>query len=206
MLFSGRDAWRNGFYAYGGTVWSPVGFDEDGLRFKILLSGGLYRYFAGNLNEDVTGTQWAAAFMPGWRFKRGPLEVKIFFGPEIATHRLWPDDPDNRLRGRSFGVRFAAEFWAEPTPLTLVTGDAALSSVGSNYAARIAFGWKVFEMFYVGPETQIYGADDYKQLRFGLHITSMKTGDVEWSAALGWALDTDQRSSLYARLGLLLKM
>ena len=206
MLFSGRDVWRSGLYAYGGAVWAPTGFEDDGLLLKILLSGGVYRYFAGNLDQDVTGAQWAAAFMPGWRFKRGPLEVKIFFGPEIASHRLWPDDPDNRLRGRTFGLRFAAEFWAEPTPLTMFAADASLSSVGASYSARLAFGWKVFQLFYVGPEAQVYGADKYDQLRFGAHITSMKTDNVEWSAALGWAFDTDRRASLYARLGLLLKM
>lgn len=206
MLFSGRDVWRSGLYAYGGAVWAPLGFEEDGLLLKILLSGGLYQYFAGNLDQNVLGAQWAAAVMPGWRFKRGPLEIKIFFGPEVSRHRLWPDDPDNRLRGDTFGLRFAAELWSEPTPLTMIAADASLSSVGASYSARLAFGYKVFQLFYLGPETQVYGADKYDQLRFGAHITSMKTDNVEWSAALGWAFDTDRRGSLYARLGLLLKM
>ena len=169
MLFSGRDVWRSGLYAYGGAVWAPTGFEDDGLLLKILFSGGVYRYFAGNLDQDVLGAQWAAAVMPGWRFKRGPVEIKIFFGPEIAKHRLWPDDPDNRLRGDTFGVRFAAEFWTEPTPLTMVAADASLSSVGPSYSARLAFGWKVFQLFYLGPEAQVYGADNYDQLRFGAH-------------------------------------
>ncbi len=206
MLFSGRDVWRSGAFAYGGTVWAPTGFEEDGLLLKILLAGGVYRYFAGDLDRDVIGAEWTAAMMPGWRVKRGPLEVKIFFGPEIQSHRLWPDDPDNRLRGRTFGLRFAAEFWTEPTPMTMIAGDASLSSVGSSYSARLAFGWKLFELFYIGPETQAYGADAYNQLRFGAHITSMKTGDTEWSAAVGWAFDSDRRSSLYVRLGLLFKL
>jgi Cellulose biosynthesis protein BcsS len=206
MLFSGRDVWRSGLYAYGGMVWAPTGFEDDGLLLKILLSGGLYQYFAGNLDQNVIGAEWAATFMPGWRFKRGPVEIKIFFGPEFARHRLWPDDSDNRLRGDTFGMRFAAELWSEPTPLTMIAADASLSSVGSSYSARLAVGYKVFQLFYLGPETQVYGADKYDQLRFGVHITSMKTEDVEWSAALGWAFDTDRHASLYARLGLLLKM
>lgn len=206
MLFSGRDIWRNGLFTYGGAVWAPSGFEEDGLLLKILLSGGLYRYFAGGLDQEVIGAEWAAALMPGWRFKRGPLEFKIFFGPELATHRLWPNDADNRLRGRTFGLRFATELWTEPTPQTMAAADASLSSVGSSYSARVAFGWKLFDLFYAGPETQVYGADDYSQLRFGAHITSMKTDDTEWSAAVGWALDSDRRSSLYVRLGLMRKL
>jgi hypothetical protein len=31
MLFSGRDIWRNGAFAYGGFVHAPGGLDEDGL-------------------------------------------------------------------------------------------------------------------------------------------------------------------------------
>jgi len=65
MLFSGRDVWRQGLFAYAGTAWAPGGINEDGLRLKILLSGGLYRYYAGSLGEDVTGAEWLAALMPG---------------------------------------------------------------------------------------------------------------------------------------------
>ena len=43
-------------------------------------------------------------------------------------------------------------------------------------------------------------------MRFGAHITSMKTDSVEWSAAPRLGLDTDDRSSPYLRLGLLLKL
>ena len=66
MLFSGRDLWRNGAFAYGGFVYAPGGLDQDGLLLKILLSGGLYRYDATNLGgERVIGTEWLAQVLPG---------------------------------------------------------------------------------------------------------------------------------------------
>ena len=72
---------------------------------------------------------------------------------------------------------------------------------------RLAYGWRVFEGlldgFYVGPETQYFGAEGYRQARFGAHITSMKTDATEWSAAGGWARDTDGRASPYLRLGVM---
>lgn len=204
ILFSGRDIWRNGVFANGGLLWAPNGFDQDGVLLKVLLSGGLYRYNAGSLGgQQVIGAEWLAQVMPGWRVKRGALEAKVFFGPEIQNHRLWPDDPANRLRGRELGLRFAVDLWDEPTPATMAAADASLSSVGSNYSARAAFGWRVLDQFYAGPETQVYGGDGYRQLRFGVHITSMKTGATEWSAAGGWAVDSDQRSSPYVRLGVM---
>ena len=49
----------------------------------------------------------------------------------------------------------------------------------------------------------MYGGDGYRQFRAGVHITSMKTGNTEWSAAVGWSIDSDQQSSPYVRLNLL---
>jgi len=208
MLFSGRDIWRNGAFVYGGFVHSPGGLDQDGLLLKILLSGGLYRYDASNLGgERVTGTEWLAQVLPGWRIKRGDAEFKFFVGPDIQDHRLRPDDPENKLRGRSFGLRMAAEFWYEPTPNTMIASDVSLSSIATSDTAQIAYGWRILDDMlggvYVGPELQYFGSDGYRHLRIGAHVTTMKTADVEWSAAAGWAKDSAGRSSPYLRLNLL---
>jgi len=204
ILFSGRDFWRNGAFLYGGTTWAPGGFEQDGFLFKFLISGGLYRYNAGDLDgAEVVGAEARGAIMAGWRMKRGPLEAKIFFGPEFQNNWLWPDDPGNRLRGRAVGLRFAIDLWMEPTPTTMAAGDASLSTIGANYSARAAYGWKLFNRFYAGPESQVYGGDGYAQLRFGAHLTSLRTGITEWSAGCGWAVDSDRRRSLYLRLGLM---
>ncbi len=208
ILFSGRDLWRNGVFLYGGLLAAPSGFERDGLMFKLVYSSGLYRYNAGSLGgARVVGFEALGAVMPGFRIKRGPVEMKVFFGPELQYHYLSPNDPDNRLHGRQFGLRFAAELWAEPTDATMVAADVAFSTIVSNYSGRIAFGWKMFDMFYAGPESQVYGGDGYAQWRFGAHVTSLKTGETtEWSAAGGLAIDTDRRASAYLRLGLLQRM
>ena len=67
----------------------------------------------------------------------------------------------------------------------------------------LGVGWHVLGEFYLGPETQVYGGDGYRQFRLGAHVTSMKTGDTEWSAAAGWSFDTDRQSSPYVRLNLM---
>jgi hypothetical protein len=51
-LFSGRDLWRNGAFAYGGMPIAPGGVDQDGFMFKLLLSDGPYRYNTGSLGGD----------------------------------------------------------------------------------------------------------------------------------------------------------
>lgn len=207
MLFSGRDIWRNGAFAHGGFIVAPSGLDQDGLLLKIVLSGGLYRYHAQNLGERVVGAEWLAQVLPGWRIKRGDVEFKVFMGSEIQSHHLRPDDPANRLRGISYGVRVAAEAWYEPTAETMIAADVSLSSIATGNSARAAFGWRVLEEMlggvYVGPEIQYFGSDGYKHSRLGAHVTSMKTEDTEWSAAAGWARDSTGRSSPYVRLGIL---
>lgn len=207
ILFSGRDIWRNGAFAYGGFLIAPGGFDQDGFMLKLLMSGGLYRYNAGSLGgEKVIGAEWLGQVLPGFRIKRGNAELKFFFGPELQRHKLWPDDPDNRLRGHALGLRMASELWYQPTPLTLITGDASLSSIDTSHAARLAFGWRMADEifngngFYLGPESQYFGSDGYRHWRLGLHITSLKTETTEWSASGGWARDSDGRSSPYVRL------
>jgi hypothetical protein len=209
ILFSGRDVWRNGVFAYGGLLIAPGGFEQDGLMLKLLLSGGLYRYNAGNLGDnEVIGSEWLLQVLPGVRIKRGNAEMKFFFGPEWQRHRLLPDDPGNRLTGQNIGLRMAGELWHEPTPATLIAGDVSLSSIATSHSARLAFGWRVADEifngdgFYVGPETQYFGSDGYRHWRLGVHITSLKTEATEWSASVGFARDSDGRASPYVRLNL----
>ncbi len=208
LLFSGRDIWRNGVFAHGGFIVAPNGLDRDGLLLKVMLSGGLYRYEAQILGgERVIGAEWLANVLPGWRIKRGNAEFSVFMGPEIQNHYLRPDDSANRLRGYSYGLRVAAEAWYEPTTEMMVAADVSLSSIATSNSARIAYGWQVLEEMlggiYIGPEVQYFGSDGYRQGRLGMHITSMKTEDTEWSAAAGWARDSAGRSSPYVRLSIL---
>ena len=96
----GRDVWRNGAFAYGGLLIAPGGFEDDGLMFKLVLSGGLYRYNAGDLGSQVViGSEMTGQILPGWRIKRGGIEAKIFLGLDIERHSLTPDDPANKLAG-----------------------------------------------------------------------------------------------------------
>jgi hypothetical protein len=202
VLFSGTDLWFNGAFAHGGLLWSPGGLNRDGFTFKALIAGGVYRYNAGDLGgARVDGTEIAGQLLPGWRIKRGRLEVKAFVGMDLQRNRLSPDDPGNSLRGNKIGVRFSAELWNEPTPTTMFAADASVSTIATDYSARAAFGWRAFDRFYLGPETQVYGADGYRQLRFGLHFTGFKMGTSEWCAAAGWSIDTDSRSGPYVRIG-----
>ena len=202
IVFSNRDVWLNGAFLSGGVLWSPTALDDSGLLFKLLISGGLYRYNAGDLGgERVVGQELMVQLLPGWHVVRPGFEAKVFWGSEYQHHQLSPNDPGNTLNGGKFGLRFSGEVWDEPTATTMIAGDASISTVGGGSSARLGFGWKVLDMFYSGPEAQVYHGDGYSQWRWGVHITIFKTGDAEWSDTGGWAIDTNNRSSPYLRLG-----
>jgi hypothetical protein len=206
IVFSGRDLWRNGAFVYGGFLLAPGGFEHDGLLLKVVSSGGLYRYRADDLGSlNVVGAELAGQILPGWRIKRHNTEFKFFMGPDLERHFLWPDDLGNRLRGTNFGLRAAVETWTEPTANTMLITDLSLSTIATNWSARVAGGMRVLEDmfvdgFYVGPEVHHFGQDGYRHTRFGAHFTGLKTDNYEWSAAAGWAHDSERTSSPYVRL------
>ena len=203
LLFSSTDLWRQGGFSHGGLLWAPWRLNRDGPVLKLMFGGGVYHYLSGALGDtDVRGVETAGSIQTGWRFVRESLTATVFFGADFQRHRLTPDDPSAGLRGNYAGVRGGFELWYQPTEMTMIAADAALSSIGLSYNARLAMGWRVFDRFYLGPEVQSFAADDnYRQIRAGLHITGFRTLNFEWSGGIGWAEDSDHRSSLYAKLG-----
>ena len=203
LLYAGADFWRQGGFSHGGILWAPAGLDRSGAVLKLLVGGGLYRYTSGALgNVEVRGDELTSSLQAGWRYIRGKLAITGFLGADFKHHQLTPDDPSAGLRGTYAGARTGFELWYEPTDATMVSADASVSTIGPSYNARLAAGWRLFDQFYLGPEVQAFAADDnYQQFRAGAHVTGLHTGDFEWSVGVGWASDSDDESSLYARIG-----
>ena len=221
LYFAGADGWEHGAFLHTGFAWSPDGLYNSGLVFKLLLGGGIYSYQSGALGgAEVTGRQALAALLPGWRFKADGFEVTFYAGPDFQYHQFDPDDPGNPLRGFHVGARFAADLWWQPTPWWMAATNLSFSTIGYGYSARVATGVRLFDLAFVGPEAQIlgcggyqsfhmgtwaFGCDNYWQWRAGAHVTALRTGAFEWTAAAGWVEDSDQRGGIYGRLGLLVR-
>jgi hypothetical protein len=129
----------------------------------------------------------------------------VFAGFDLQDFRLTPNDPDSRLNGRHVGLRAGFELWYQPNPGTMLAADGSISSIGAGEHVRVAYGWRIFDWFYLGPEAQIYHTDPYVHTRFGAHVTAFKFFDREWTAAVGYASDNDRRSGIYLRVGLLVR-
>lgn len=200
MLFAGADLWRNGGFLHGGFVWSPDGLDREGFTAKLMAGTGSYAYRMGATTIDGHAT--VVDILPGWRFKPGGADVTVYAGLDFQHHRFSPDDLTNRVRGSHLGLRVGADVWWEPTAATMLNAGANYATVGSGYWARAAYGWRAFG-FYVGPEAVALGDDSYRQWRVGAHITALKTGVIEWSFGAGYVSDSDSRSGIYGRVGVL---
>jgi hypothetical protein len=202
LYFSGADLWRDGAFLHSGLLWSPDALGREGFTLKLMWGGGAYRYRSGALGgAEVAGRELSVAVLPGWRFKHDKIQLTVFAGLDAQEHRLFPDDRGSRLRGNMVGLRGAFDLWYQPSPDMMLAVDASASSIGPDYTARTAVGWRVADSFYAGPEVQVLTCDDYRQFRVGAHVTAFKTDIFEWSGALGEAWDSDHRASLYGRLG-----
>ena len=177
----------------------------DALAIKNLSFDSYLRQKATELaEEDREATGRVAivmSVMPGVRFTRGGVTAFIFAGLDYQVHVLSRDDPGNDIRGRHSGVRIAADLWYQPTPVTMLAVSATLTSIDQAYAMRTAYGWRVLNRFWLGPEAVVYGASNYRQLRVGAHLTGLDFLWLEWQAAFGYAADDDGNRGVYVRLG-----
>jgi Cellulose biosynthesis protein BcsS len=203
LIFTGTDLWRYGAFFYGGTLWTPAGVDADGFTLKMLLNGGGYTYTAGDLHADVDGTMLSASVLPGWRFTRNKLIVTVFAGPVVQDYRLTPNDPGSRLHGLYLGMQFAGDVWYQPTATTMAAINGTFTTVGPTGSLRLAFGYKLFEPAFIGPEIEEIWCGNFDEVQFGAHVTGLRTKALEWSASSGWTLTSDQRSGPYLRIGVL---
>jgi len=201
LLFAGTDLWRYGAFLYGGGLWSPAGSDRDGFTLKVLLNGGGYSYTSGDLHSDIDGTMLSAAATPGWRITRDGLTITLFTGPVVQDYRLTPNDPGSRLHGLYVGAQFATDVWYQPSANTMAAVSGSIASIGPTGSVRAAVGIRVFDSFFVGPETRALWCADFQQMQFGAHLTGFRTNALEWSAGGGWLMDSDHRSGPYLRLG-----
>ena len=203
MFYAGAEVWRGGWSAHGGFIWSPQGLYEAGFAMKILSAGGVYHYMAGTTR--TTGIYGLDAVMPGWRFKSGKLEVFAYLGLDLQNHRTIPDDPGAQLRGFKTGARLGVDAWYEPTETTMVAGSISASTIGANFWSRAAYGWRVKDIAWVGPDVHVIASEVYQQYRIGAHATAFRTGRWEWSGGAGVFVDSDKVAGPYARLGVLVR-
>jgi hypothetical protein len=85
----------------------------------------------------------------------------------------------------------------------MLAANGSISTIIARYSARIAYGWRTFGLFYLGPEAGTFVCVGYRPYCLGAHLTGFKTGALEWSTAISWSDDSDHRANAYFRFGVL---
>jgi hypothetical protein len=86
-----------------------------------------------------------------------------------------------------------------PTPQTLVYGEAEYSTAFHSYFAKAKFGYDVTQtqQVFIGPEVAASGNQRYDQWRVGAHVTQLKFGKINMDISAGYAHDSSVGASAY---------
>lgn len=198
LMFGGYDVWSNGTSSYAGLHWAANGLNDDGFILRLSMSNAMERFRTPS--RTYTTTIYRAALMPGWRFKRGEYELRLYAGPDFEHHNLTPDNLKRKWRGPHAGLRVAAETWAQPTPELMLATAFYATTIAGGYGFRAAAGWRLIDAFWVGPELSGSRDEFSRQTRLGIHLTGLQSGAFEWSAAIGVVSDSFGRNGGYGRL------
>jgi len=205
-LFSGYNELRfYGAFGNAGGIWAPAGLDHDSFATKFLAYGGIYTYPSEGLHTDVRVTQLSGAVLPGWRMNDNDAFIGFYVGPIVQDYKLAPYDPKSLLRGFYAGAQMSVDAWYQLSPASMIALDGSIASIALIGSARAATGWRIFDSFYLGPEAQALWCVDYQEWRLGAHVTAFRFGGLEWSAAVGAALDSFNRLGPYVRGGVILR-
>lgn len=201
LFYSGFDLWNFGYAGYAGAQWAPGSLNSDGFVLSAFVSDGIERF-------DTPTTRYRtailrASILPGWRFKRGNLEVKVFAGPDFEYDAFAPTQAYRLPHRSSVGARAAVDLWWEPTATTMLSASASVTSIANGFSTRVAGGWRVLETGWIGPEIAMSSDRFSEQYRVGAHLTGLRTGAFEWSLAAGYVQDSFRRSGMYGRISVL---
>ena len=144
-----------------------------------------------------------AMLVAGYEWKLGTTYVGLYGGAEVdarvATKSFSIDRPAR------LGPRLQLDIWSNPTPETLVHYAGNLGGGTFHVWSRLALGWRVFDLGFLGPEAEIYREKDYSKNRLGIHLTGLKLLGTEMRLSGGWQRSARTEKGVYATLGLLWK-
>lgn len=173
-----------------GTIAPFAPMNKTGIRMRIGGLAGSYKYVSTSPGVgSVTGRETSASLMGGYEWVQPGTTVSVFAGVEIQNRTISKPDPNNTVVGTSFGLKTALDFYSNPTPYTMVSGNFTYSTNNSAYYARMKAGLAMFSQVFVGPEILFLGDTFYGQWRFGAHLTGIKMGALQFGVSGGYVRD-----------------
>ena len=178
LLFSGTDLWRDGRFLHGGVLWSPDGLDREGFTLKVMRFG-----------RAVPLPLRRAQQCLGDRHRGGsPAVARLALQARTGSKSSYSSGSTSRTTSPVPTIRptgCMARRSASASPSICGRTDAndhgrrrCLADLDRHrlFGARRLWLARVDDWFYLGPEAQTFACIGFSQLRFGVHLTGLKTG------------------------------
>ena len=198
VTFAGMDVAKSGYGALVGAIIAPSNnIDASGLRVFILGEAGHYKY--PNDPGSISGTYTSGDLLIGYAFEGDNYSINLLAGGNATNHMLSEIDTENSVQGTAFGGKVRADAWVNPTPATLVYGEADYSTAFRTYYAKVKLGYDITngKRIFIGPEIAALGNERFDQWRLGGHITQLKLGKIQVDISGGYAHDSVVGNSAY---------
>ena len=200
LYFSGFDVQRYSFGGYVGAVWSPLP-GRDGMLVRLFAADGIDSFLTPKITYRSQSMR--AAITTGYRINRPGFELSAHAGVETLARVSLPITKATRLQPE-FGMRLSADIWWEPIDAVMIAANLSMTTIEAAFYGRLAGGIRIMDIW-TGPEISA-SSDIYKQqVRVGAHVTGVRYGPYEFSAAAGYGFDSFGRSGAYGRLGFTLR-
>jgi hypothetical protein len=182
-----------------GTIAPFAPLSQSGLRLRIGGFGGGYAYASAEqgATRTIDGAFQQGAAMVGYEWVSQHAEIAGYIGAEIAHNGITPNDPSNTVKGTRGGARIGAEFYANPTDDTMMSGVASYASDHNAYYARGKLGVAIFDKVFLGPEALALGDDFFHQWRLGAHVSGLQLGAAQFGVSGGYLRDQVRGSGAY---------
>jgi outer membrane immunogenic protein len=201
LAFSVFDVAKYSYSGAAGTLVAPFkDLDTSGLRYYILGEGGVYKYPAQG--TQISGNFEGGDVLAGYAFEGDFYSINLLAGLNALNHSLSEIDVENKVQGTAFGVKAHGDAWINPSPKTLIYGEAEYSTAFRTFTTNAKFGYDFTDgkEVFVGPEVGALGDERYHQWRVGAHVTQLKFGKLQVDVSGGYAHDSVVGPSAYGHI------
>jgi hypothetical protein len=163
----------------------------------IVAEGSTNRYAVDG--GSIRGIETGGTLLAGHAFEGDNHSVNLLLGANAINHMLSAIDATNGVQGTAFGLKARADAWVNPTPQTLLYGEAEYSTAFHTYFAKAKAGYDVTQarQVFIGPEVAVSGNQRYDQWRVGAHVTQLQIGRISMDFSVGYAHDSSVGASAY---------
>lgn len=184
-----------------GTIAPFSKLEESGVRLRASGLLGSFAYISTTAGVGrVRGDQASGSLLVGYEWVTRNASFAGYIGGEVANNSLDKVDIQNKSAGMAGGMKVSADFYANPTDYTMVSGVFSFSTAHKAYYARLKAGIAIIDRIFVGPEVLFLGDSFYSQWRAGAHITGIQFGSLQFGLSGGYVSDRVRGTGFYGIL------